>query len=394
MPWSHLIYGGFLAVALSSAFTAAALYLVMRQQFLLWLVSRSLAIFVLAFALTPVSLPIDLDPQTRAIIGGMASAVAAACTGPYLAHILEPNIQLPLLRRRLWAIFVLGIIIALIAPFGVFIPWVHTIQDVLFLTLVGGLIFALVVAVRAGSRIARFQAVAWSGLLFLAVISLVHELTMGFELSWWVQAALALFIVEFIATAMGVVDGFMTIKQERDEAVAGRAAAEEANATDPLTGIANRRGLERRFNQSIGGRPTAVAILDCDAFKSVNDTYGHQTGDKVLIAIAEGLRNEEDLFVARLGGEEFVVLLYTAGWQRRCERARMRVEQAVRDRMPDFERKVTASAGVTEVLPEDSLSDTLRRADRALYSAKREGRDQTFAAADRAMAEHFAYKVA
>ena len=394
MPWLHLIYGGFLAVALSSAFTAAALYLVMRQRFLLWLVLRSVAIGVLVFAVMPLSLPIDADAQTRAVVGGMASAIAAACTGPYLADILESNIQLPVLRRRLWGILVLGLVIALIVPIGVLVPWMHTVQDLLFLMLVGALIYALVVAVRAGSRIARFQAVAWSGLLFLAVVSLVHELTMGFRLSWWVPVALALFIVEFVATAMGVVDGFMTIKEERDEAVAGREAAEQANATDPLTGIANRRGLERRFDENIGGRPTAVAILDCDAFKSINDTWGHQTGDKVLIAIAEGLRDEEDLFVARLGGEEFVVLLYTAGWQRRCERARVRVEQAVRDRMPDFERRVTASAGVTEVLPDDTLGDTLRRADRALYSAKREGRDQTFAAADRAVAEHFAYKVA
>ena len=395
MGWSSVIYGGFIAVALSAAATALALYLVMRQRFLLWFVLRSLAFAVMAVAFIPAPLPFGSpDGLWRPLLGDMAIALAAACAGPFLADLIEPNIRAPLLRRRLRYLFLLGMFGMLILPVAQVAGWVDTLHKLVLVAISVAIVIALASAIRAGSRLARFQAVAWAVLIGVGLGGLAYELVTGQVVPWIMGAVLIALIVEFAVTATGIVDGFMTIKQERDEAVAGMQAATIANATDSLTGIANRRGLERQFADSPRGRPTAVAIFDCDAFKSINDTFGHQTGDKVLIAVAAGLRSEDDLFVARLGGEEFVVLLYTAGWQRRAERARMRVEQAVRDRMPDFERRVTASAGVTEVMVGENLNEALRRADHALYAAKREGRDQTFAVADRAIADHVAYKVA
>ena len=397
MLWSSAIYGGFVAVALGVGLTTLALYPIMRQRFLLWFTLRAVCLAIMAFMLLPMAMPLPLgeaESPARWVIANMANAFSAACAGPFLANLIEPRLRVPILRRRLHVVFAIGVCMALIIPMGLAFPWIRIVYHVLLALIICIVVYGLASAIRAGSRLARYQALAWAALMVIGLISVTNQVLTGTRLPWVMGAALIAMIFEFSVTAMGIVEGFMNIKQERDEAVAGMKAATLENATDPLTGIANRRGLERQFAQADRGRPTAVAIFDCDEFKSINDTYGHGTGDSVLMAISQGLRAEDDLFVARLGGEEFVVLLYTAGWQRRAERARLRVEQAVRDRMPDFERRVTASAGVTEVLADETLNEALRRADSALYAAKRDGRNQTYAVADRALTDHLAFKVA
>ncbi|WP_294324249.1 sensor domain-containing diguanylate cyclase [uncultured Sphingomonas sp.] len=149
--------------------------------------------------------------------------------------------------------------------------------------------------------------------------------------------------------------------------------------TDQLTGIANRRrtlaALERAVSTSdADGGPVSIAIFDIDHFKQVNDRYGHATGDVVLqrvahIATAE-LRKAD--VIGRFGGEEFVLLLpdaTTATALRVAERIRRAIEAGA-DRPP-----VTISVGVAERLPGETTEALLRRADQALYVAKREGRN-------------------
>lgn len=159
---------------------------------------------------------------------------------------------------------------------------------------------------------------------------------------------------------------------------------------DPLTGLGNRALLEQRGAELVlesreSDRALSLALLDLDNFKQINDRFGHGAGDAVLIAMAQMLRDATrggDLLV-RLGGEEFVVLLPGAGPKEAmeaCERLRRSVEQ--RSTWPELPpgQRVTLSGGLcTRGGP---LSDRLRNADRALYQAKREGRNRICIAAD------------
>ena len=159
-----------------------------------------------------------------------------------------------------------------------------------------------------------------------------------------------------------------------------------AALVDPLTGIANRRaflqdGEAQLKRQSTNARPTAVMLLDLDNFKSINDRYGHATGDLVLKLFAEiGDRHmrRDDLF-GRLGGEEFAAMLFDTGRDRAmavAEEIRAGFEEAVRE----FEgRPVDGTVSIGIVISHDGvldLSALLAQADHALYRAKDNGRNR------------------
>ena len=153
--------------------------------------------------------------------------------------------------------------------------------------------------------------------------------------------------------------------------------------TDALTGIANRRQLDERLMIELDrvkryGRPLSLIIADLDKFKAVNDTFGHETGDEVLKAAAETMaRNIRGTdFLARYGGEEFVVLLPetdSGGAEVMAERLRM----AIRDNtIFAIKKAISISLGVATSLQDETAKSLLKRADDALYMAKRSGRDQ------------------
>ena len=164
----------------------------------------------------------------------------------------------------------------------------------------------------------------------------------------------------------------------------------ELAATDPLTGVANRRSIERLGEEAIAaargsGEGLCVLILDIDHFKQVNDRYGHLTGDRALAKVATActaaLRQFDQL--GRIGGEEFLVLLpHTRMAQARqvAERIRSTVEmQQFADIDPDL--RLSVSIGIAELRPEDKdLQALCERADSALYAAKDGGRNRMVAA--------------
>jgi diguanylate cyclase (GGDEF)-like protein len=161
------------------------------------------------------------------------------------------------------------------------------------------------------------------------------------------------------------------------------AIAQLQAATDGLTGLPNRRAvqdtLKRMVAQSARGvSPLAALLLDLDHFKDINDTHGHDYGDEVLAATGVALRNavRDSDFVGRYGGEEFLLLLPSTDKQ-----AALKVAETVRKaiatiHLPNL-NQITASIGVA-VLPDDAgdAATLIRSADRALYSAKRNGRDR------------------
>lgn len=147
-------------------------------------------------------------------------------------------------------------------------------------------------------------------------------------------------------------------------------------ATDPLTGIPNRRAFVDRVTRAVRdaawGHQSVVCLVDLDGFKAVNDAGGHAAGDAMLTAvgIALGGAVRETDTVARLGGDEFAVLAdssVTASGEVLAERLRAAVAQVGRP------AGVTASVGVAEVEPGDDVEDLMHRADAAMYRAKTAG---------------------
>jgi len=170
-----------------------------------------------------------------------------------------------------------------------------------------------------------------------------------------------------------------------------------ASLTDPLTRCHNRRALDEIAPRELlrakrAERPLAMLMFDIDHFKAVNDQFGHRIGDQVLQQIsqiaAQELRGYDQLF--RLGGEEFLAVLSDVD-----EQAAMLVAERVRSAVQDFEFQqngckfqVSISVGIANVFKDDlDWQAMLQRADRALYLAKSQGRNQVCVAADMALAE-------
>ncbi|WP_394843441.1 diguanylate cyclase [Pendulispora brunnea] len=157
---------------------------------------------------------------------------------------------------------------------------------------------------------------------------------------------------------------------------------------DPLTGLFNRRHFEARIREASAyskrhDQPFSIVMVDLDHFKSVNDTYGHETGDHVLTqfaaAVRSVLRGEDVAF--RYGGEEFVLLLRACDAERAADVAE-RLQKKLRQRPYLFRdgtsRVITFSAGVAAALPSEGYgsAELVSRADAALYRAKAAGRDR------------------
>lgn len=178
-----------------------------------------------------------------------------------------------------------------------------------------------------------------------------------------------------------ILTGFNVFQQE----ITDRKHLEVASLTDPLTGIFNRMKFESstreavdRFNESKEEIVFAIILFDIDHFKQINDTYGHQVGDVVLKEMTKLIKIElsgTKTMFARWGGEEFVILLENTGLDKAAE-----VAEDLRKKIEKFTfseaGKVTISAGVSMFRPGIDSDELIKRADNALYEAKRSGRNK------------------
>ena len=168
-------------------------------------------------------------------------------------------------------------------------------------------------------------------------------------------------------------------------------ALKDASQRDVLTGLANRRLLMERLREEElrsqrSGRPFVLAMLDVDHFKQINDTWGHEAGDRALSEIARvlqgGVRGYD--LCGRWGGEEFLLLLAETTLAEAApliERLRSGLRE-LRVAVGDEALSLTVSFGVAERRPAEGYSKTLGRADAALLEAKRSGRDRCVLAAN------------
>lgn len=163
--------------------------------------------------------------------------------------------------------------------------------------------------------------------------------------------------------------------------------------TDKLSGLYNRRGFEERVGAILApsqraGLSGAIVVADLDHFKVINDSFGHEAGDRVIEAFASMLLATAHgrATVGRSGGEEFAIFMPGANLATArlyAEGVRTGISGIAIAGLP-ADRRITASFGVAQMQPGDSLSDLLRRGDAALYEAKKSGRDRVCVEGDTA----------
>jgi len=180
---------------------------------------------------------------------------------------------------------------------------------------------------------------------------------------------------------------FLKTTKDLDQIKDSLKLAEQQSNTDALTGLANRRSLEAFLRSSQmsameTGTPLSILMIDIDHFKKFNDTFGHQVGDQVLRLVGRVLQEnvrECDL-AARYGGEELIAVLPGAGLDacaEAAERIRRRISEARLTRRTTGEEltSVTVSIGVAQFRMGESANGLIQRCDKALYQAKRAGRN-------------------
>ncbi len=200
------------------------------------------------------------------------------------------------------------------------------------------------------------------------------------------------------------VDGLRKVvveKQKRDEVSQARLTrrvellqtrlteAEQEAASDPLTGVANRRAFERAVQRLVAtanacGRPLSMAMLDIDQMKALNDTHGHQVGDRVLIGLVQQVQAcvRKSDFMARIGGDEFALVMPDMPVTEAENRLSELIRQVAATRF-EYDKgqerasvQFTVSCGLAPFAAGDTPEDLIKRADDALYDAKRAGKNR------------------
>ena len=192
-----------------------------------------------------------------------------------------------------------------------------------------------------------------------------------------------------VLDTQGNVTHFIAIKLDITTRKQAESDLKRLARTDTLTGVNNRRHLfelaEHEFDVARRyGHPLSVIMFDLDHFKSINDTFGHALGDRMLERVTHIMRSQlRDVdLIGRYGGEEFLIMLPVTGAQQACllaERIRSRVE-AFRIETEKGTAFVTLSIGIAEMFhepQETAVENVIRRADEAMYAAKQAGRNRT-----------------
>ena len=177
------------------------------------------------------------------------------------------------------------------------------------------------------------------------------------------------------------------VRQQAAKLAELNAELERLSETDILTGLTSRGAFDLTLTRAIEGTQSnaglaSLMILDVDYFKSINDSHGHLAGDNVLCQLADLIREQagDDQFPARIGGEEFAIILHSQSLQDAACKAEKLRQQIEHDKFlyQGQELRVTVSIGVAQVSSDDDNASFFQRADLALYSAKNSGRNSVW----------------
>ena len=359
---------------------------ILRSRFLLWHCVVVIGM-ILQTAVTTglVVAAFPMPPEWLPFIYPMSLAISVAAAAMFAADFFEDDKITPRTKflLRLTGVFILlfSTIYALKPPgtrgfavelyYGCFIP------------VIAILAYAMVQAIRRGSRAAWFQLAAWMPLFLIGAFRIASNLFTGLGQADTLIPFTIAIALEALITSLGVADRFMILRQDRDRAETRATIMASLSLKDPLTDLANRRAIETDFASLRSSGFNVFAVLDIDRFKTINDNFGHQRGDDVLRAVGLALAKTDDMVAYRLGGEEFIVLLRGENGVQLAEARRQAIPAFVARHVVGLDRVITASMGVIE-MPNTgqhmtSFDDAYEIADRLLYEAKSSGRNRMIA---------------
>jgi diguanylate cyclase (GGDEF)-like protein len=253
-------------------------------------------------------------------------------------------------------------------------------RTVFLMTAISGLMFGSFVLSRRG----MLSVTAFILTSYLALLTALH-LFAPERMNWRIEIIIVFTYASVLLTVAylgSYIAGIRLKLKEKNRQL------EELAARDPLTQLPNRRSLMNQLSQEVARveRRAAdedalcVSMLDVDHFKRINDSWGHDAGDAILCRISNELRQimRQGDFLGRFGGEEFIVILpesTMAAAQRTAERIQTCVAGLRFAELPEGER-ITVSQGLAIYQPGERIETTLKRADEALYVAKKNGRNQ------------------
>lgn len=367
-------------------FFDVSFFIVLKERFVVThaVMVASMIVYVL-FAGGLITVFADVPLRVMAVAGPLCWAIGCGLSAMFLVDFLEKDAQSSFMRRLtvatgVWTVFVPGF-------FALQLHATQPVDDLLyFYTFIPAMVIitaAIAEALWRGSKSARFLAFAWSPIILSSLERMMRGLGVYAGPSQLDQTLYLAVGLEVIVISLAIASRFLAIRRERDAAVTEAELLEQLSTHDPLTGLMNRRAVEERFADLQAQGFDTFALIDLDHFKAINDRFGHQVGDKALVACGHALRgnDERDSIAVRLGGEEFVVLLRGKGALERAEALRQSITVRIARDVEGLERPVTASMGVIE-LPRASdqlmgFDELYSRADQLLYNAKAAGRNRT-----------------
>jgi diguanylate cyclase (GGDEF)-like protein len=375
------LYGGFAGLCLALLLYNLALYGALRQAFLPVYCLLVLSLAAYAFSASGLLGQVTgMDNNMRQRCNWVLLALSAGAAIAFARSFFERRVFDGWLRPASTA--VVAFLLAVVALFTAAVPaWAVPLDRLVtlgYVLAVGLVVPVLWRAWRTGSRYTGLFALAWGAPVVLASCRILNSLNL-IPWNFWVDnSTLLAMALEAALSALAIAYRIRLLSEERDAAREQEMRARLLADSDPLTGLLNRRAFLREALAQPGER--LLVLVDIDHFKAVNDTLGHDGGDEVLRRIARVLRRiaPAQAAVARLGGEEFALLC--AGGEAALPEAVLAAIRA--ERMP-FDLAVTASVGSERgvLASEADWARLYRRADQALYAAKRAGRDRARSAA-------------
>lgn len=371
------LYAGFAGLAIALLVYHLAMWGALRHRFQ---IAYCLMVSVLLFYAVSSSgalawLAPSIDNNDRMRLNYVALGLAAASAFWFARTFFEERVfagwLAPVVRASIAVLALSGPMFALVSLYDMGVA--DRLYSWAFLAAITTIVPILWRAWRERSDFLWLFALAWAAPIvfaFARVLSAMHYLPVSF---WLDNSTVLSMAAEALLSSLAIAYRVHRLSRERDEAIVRETIARRLADTDVLTGLLNRRAF---LNAAIGREGVhALHVVDIDHFKRINDTLGHDGGDEVLRVIARVLRQAvpDNALVARIGGEEFAILLpVDQPFEPEAVLAALRAA-----RMP-FDLEVTASVGSCSGPMASDLDwkSLYHCADRALFAAKSAGRDR------------------
>jgi len=382
-----IMFAALCGMAIMPLIYNAFFYGAMRYNFMLWhsvMIGATVCYTFSSSGLIFLFFP-ETSLITKMLLNYWSLAIGVGAGGFFLLRFIEPGkiaswLQVLITATAMLPVFVTA---SFLQMDGGYSMDARNYYHASFLPVFFVVLYAMGHALRRGSRAIWFQIAGWTPIILFSFDRVARG--MDLYIGWPILDYGLYFtlVLETIILALGVANRILRLRQRHEHILREQVELTMLADTDGLTMMHNRRAFEREFESNQHDyRYSHLAIIDIDFFKRVNDRYGHEIGDQVLRVVGKTL-SATPHFAARIGGEEFTLLMQMESRDRRkAYPANALTEicdiliRAVHHEVPEIQETVTFSVGVASISARASLRNVMATADRRLYDAKHNGRNQ------------------